>query len=76
MRPRKTPILNTSAADDYLDNGVDELATHESVADEGDGNEFASNDHIGQIEGHGEIGNEKGKGRGVKAFPRSRSRHL
>ena len=32
------------AANDYLDNGVDELATHELVADEGDGNEFASND--------------------------------
>jgi hypothetical protein len=31
------------AADDYLDNGVDELATHEPEADEGDGNEFASN---------------------------------
>ncbi len=26
------------AADDYLGNGVDELATHEPVADEGDGN--------------------------------------
>lgn len=30
------------AANDHLDNGVDELATHESVADEGDGNEFAN----------------------------------
>ncbi len=50
------------AANDHLDNGVDELATHESVADEGDGNEFASNDYVGKISGHGEIGNEKGKG--------------
>ncbi len=44
MRPRKTPIPNTSAPPmTTWDNGVDELATHKSVADEGDGNEFASN---------------------------------
>src|SRR5208283_4093796 len=37
------------AADDHLNDGVEEPAAHETVADEGDGHEFTGHHRVGEI---------------------------